>query len=51
MKKRRREEKGAVLIATIAILAFVGIMMGFLGQLVLYTSNYSSSLNLSLIHI
>lgn len=45
MKKRRREEKGAVLIATIAILAFVGIMMGFLGQLVLYTSNYSSSLN------
>ena len=27
MKKRRREEKGAVLIATIAILAFVGIMM------------------------
>lgn len=31
MKKRRREEKGAVLIATIAILAFVGIMMGFLG--------------------
>ncbi|HAR47457.1 MAG TPA: hypothetical protein DCX39_04995 [Firmicutes bacterium] len=46
MKKRRREEKGAVLIATIAILAFVVIiMMGFLGQLVLYTSNYSSSLN------
>lgn len=45
MKKIRREEKGAVLIATIAILAFIGIMMGFLGQLVLYTSNYSSSLN------